>query len=74
MIRAGVGLPGDLWYPHLYEVNKFSGGRTNRKGRWDWGPTVDPPSKGTKPMPSPISVVPEAFFDTILINGGVYPR
>jgi spore coat protein A, manganese oxidase len=67
------GAPGDLWYPHLYEVNKFRGGRTNPKGRWDWGPTVDPPAQGTEPLPWPISVVPEAFFDTILINGGVYP-
>src|SRR5271165_1738260 len=67
------GLPGDLWYPHVYEVNIFSGGRPNPKGRWDWGPTVNPPAQGTKPLPRPASVVPEAFFDTILINGGVYP-
>src|SRR5271157_2266260 len=67
------GLPGDLWYPHVYEVNIFSGGKPNPKGRWDWGPTVTPPAQGTKPLPKPASVVPEAFFDTILINGGVYP-
>ena len=67
------GKPGDLWYPHLYEVNIFSGGKPNPKGRWDWGPTVNPPSQGTKRLPRPVSVVPEAFFDTILINGGVYP-
>lgn len=67
------GKPGDLWYPHVYEVNIFSGGKPNPKGRWDWGPTVNPPAQGTKPLPRPISVVPEAFFDTILINGGVYP-
>ena len=35
------GDPGDLWYPHKYEVNIFSGGIPNPKGRWDWGPTVD---------------------------------
>lgn len=67
------GKPGDLWYPHVYEVNTFRDGRTNPKGRWDWGPTVNPPAQGTKPLPRPASVVPEAFFDTILINGGVYP-
>jgi len=68
------GEPGDLWYPHQYEVNIFSDGRTNPKGRWDWGPTVMPPAEGTKPLPKPASIVPEAFFDTILINGGVYPK
>ena len=67
-------MPGDLWYPHVYEVNIFSGGKPNRKGRWDWGPTVTPPSQGTSPLPKPACIVPEAFFDTILINGGVYPK
>jgi len=67
------GDPGDLWYPHDYEVNVRSGGVPNPKGRWDWGPTVDPPAQGTNPLPR-VSVVPEAFFDTVLINGGVYPK
>jgi len=68
------GEPGDLWYPHSYEVEVFSSGKPNPKGRWDWGPTVTPPSVSTQPLPRPASVVPEAFFDTILINGGVYPQ
>ena len=68
------GGPGDLWYPHDYEVNTFQGGAPNPKGRWDWGPTVNPPSLGTKPLPLPVSAIPEAFFDTIVINGGVYPK
>jgi spore coat protein A len=67
------GNPGDLWYPHAYEANIFSGGIPNPKGRWDWGPTVDPPALGTLPLPT-LSIVPEAFFDTILINGGIYPK
>lgn len=67
------GDPGDLWYPHDYEVNVFQGGAANSKGRWDWGPTVDPPSVGTMPLPQ-VSAIPEAFFDTIVINGGVYPK
>src|SRR5262249_3144235 len=67
------GNPGDLWYPHDYEVNTFSGGIGNPKGRFDWGPTVDPPSVGTQPLPK-VSAIPEAFFDTIVINGGVYPK
>jgi spore coat protein A len=68
------GRPGDLWYPHVYEPNIFSGGVPNPKGRWDWGPTYTPPAHGTSPLPKPACSVPEAFFDTVLINGGVYPK
>ena len=68
------GEPGDLWYPHAYEKEILAGGVPNAKGRWDWGPTCTPPAKGTEPVPTPVSLVPEAFFDTILINGGVYPK
>lgn len=67
------GDPGDLWYPHDYEVNSFRGGNANPRGRWDWGPTSNPPARHTRPLPF-VSVVPEAFFDTIVINGGVYPK
>lgn len=67
------GGPGSLWYPHDYEANILAGGVPNPKGRWDWGPTYTPPAQGTQPLPTPASIVPEAFFDTILINGGVYP-
>jgi spore coat protein A, manganese oxidase len=67
------GNPGDLWYPHKYEANVLRRGRENPEGRWDWGPTVDPPARGTEPLPD-VSIVPEAFFDTILINGGIYPK
>jgi spore coat protein A, manganese oxidase len=68
------GDPGSLWYPHEYEVNTFEGGVANPKGRFDWGPTDGlPPSTGSMPLP-PVSAVPEAFLDTIVINGGVYPK
>jgi spore coat protein A len=67
------GDPGSLWYPHDYEVTTFEGGAENPRGRWDWGPTVDPPSEGTQQLPR-VSAIPEAFFDTIVINGGVYPK
>src|SRR3974377_1164639 len=66
------GAPGDLWYPHVYEPNQTASG-VNPKGRWDWGPFVSPAAHGTLPLPTPASVVPEAFFDTILVNGAVYP-
>jgi spore coat protein A, manganese oxidase len=66
------GDPGSLWYPHDYEVNDFSDG-PNPKGRWDWGTTVDPASEGTQALPR-VSAIPEAFFDTIVINGAPYPK
>jgi spore coat protein A len=66
------GDPGSLWYPHDYEVNDFDGG-PNPKGRWDWGATVQPSSKGTQPLPR-VSAIPEAFLDTIVINGAPYPK
>ena len=67
------GGPGSLWYPHTYEPNDLPGRDPNPTGRWDWGPTVDPPAHGTKPLP-PVSCVPEAYFDTIVINGALYPK
>ena len=65
------GGPGNLWYPHVYEVSTA----TNPKGRWDYGPDAEPPAQlppghGTLPR---VSCVPEAFFDTTLVNGAPYP-
>jgi spore coat protein A len=68
------GDPGDLWYPHDYEVNTFRGEPRTQEAGGTGGPTVDPPSDGTRPLPRPASIVPEAFFDTVVINGGVYPK
>lgn len=67
------GGPGSLWYPHIYESNVLAGDVENADGRWDWGPTADVPAQGTMPLPMPACAIPEAFFDTILVNGGVYP-
>ena len=77
------GKPGDLWYPHIYEPNQTGGMGPNPtcvlnvKGRWDYGPCEIPPAvlpeRSFSKLPRPASIVPEAFFDTILINGGVYP-
>lgn len=68
------GNPGDLWYPHVYEADVLAEEIENPKGRFDWGPTADPPAQGTMPLPTPVSAIPEAFFDTILINGAAYPK
>lgn len=70
---------GDLWYPWKYESpgtgqslpamllnpdGTYPCGPLNGNGRWDWsGPTPPPP----------VSLVAEAFFDTILVNGAPYP-
>jgi spore coat protein A len=77
------GNESDLWYPHVYEPNNIGGTgpnpscAPNPQGRWDYGPCVSPPAVLPGPsfytLPAPASVVAEAFFDTILINGGVYP-
>ena len=77
------GGPGELWYPHIYEPNQVGGKgpnpscAANPTGRWDYGPCANPPAVLPGPsfstLPTPTSVVAEAFFDTILINGGVYP-
>lgn len=68
------GKPGDLWYPRTYEATAFPDGDDNPDGRWDWGPTADPPAQGIMPLPTPVCEIPEAFFDTVVINGGVYPK
>jgi spore coat protein A, manganese oxidase len=77
------GPPGSLWYPHVYEPLEIGGTglnpacSPNPTGRWDYGPCADPkavlPADSFYTLPTPASIVPEAFFDTILVNGGVYP-
>jgi spore coat protein A len=49
---------GSLWYPFQYDTN-----------RWDLGEGNPPPAQ-----PPAISVVPEMFGDTLLVNGTAYPR
>jgi FtsP/CotA-like multicopper oxidase with cupredoxin domain len=77
------GGPGSLWYPHVYEPDDAGGAAPNfphlacaenDSGRWDYGPCEGAtlPNESFYKLPTP-SVVPEAFFDTILVNGGVYP-
>ena len=71
------GQPSDLWFPHIYEPNQSltTPDRLNPTGRWDYGPWFWPPQpvaadKATLPEPS---MVPEAFMDTMLVNGTAYP-
>jgi RHS repeat-associated protein len=63
-ISAGYkwGRVGDLWYPYLYEPD-----------RWELGSDSDPPIQGViAPLPVP-SCVPEFFSDTAIINGAAWP-
>ena len=59
--------PGDLWYPHVYAGPPIPGMKLppacDGTGRWKI-------SGGRPPSPS---LVPEAFFDTNLVNGAPYP-
>ncbi|BDV43759.1 laccase [Geotalea uraniireducens] len=73
------GKYGDLWFPHVYETNQdpnsFDG--TNPVGRWDWGPWFWPIFPAPDPLPTGVygdaSTTPEAFGDTPVINGTLYP-
>lgn len=83
------GKESDLWYPHIYEgetarnfVPDFSTfpplAPNNGTARWSYGPTVSPSNPVAMisppiPLPKPASLVPEAFFDTALVNGAPYP-
>ena len=69
---------GNLWYPHVYIPNQWpdnpdqSG--SNPLGRWDWGPwfwPLWPVAPGV--VPPTVSHVPEAFMDTMMVNGQPYP-
>ena len=70
------GRRGDLFYPYVYEANVNGNGSVNPKGRWDWGPTADPPASpppgGWRTLPG-VSTVPEFYSDTAIVNGVAYP-
>jgi spore coat protein A len=59
------GKAGDLFYPYVYEHD-------GADGRWELGTPSDGFTPATGGLPSPSSV-PEAFFDTPVINGMAYP-
>ena len=76
-----TGLPpaeGSLWFPHVYSPNQWpenpDNSGSNPLGRWDWGPwfwPIWPVAPGL--VPPTVSHVPEAFMDTMLVNGQPYP-
>ncbi|MFB3879681.1 MAG: hypothetical protein ACE149_00385 [Armatimonadota bacterium] len=66
---------GDLWFPHEYIPNENLYDPTGfwYQGRWDYGPWIMPPMFPLNDtLPSP-SHVPEAFMDTMVVNGTAFP-
>ncbi len=66
---------GELWFPHVYEPNEDpnSPDGLNPLGRWDYGPSIWPPTPVANPTLPVVSQVPEAFMDTSIVNGAAYP-
>ncbi|MDQ5988012.1 MAG: hypothetical protein CSYNP_03765 [Syntrophus sp. SKADARSKE-3] len=73
-VPLGMGATGDLWMPHVYEPSQeiTAANGLNPAGRWDYGPWVWPPSPATLALPV-LSITPEAFMDTPVVNGAAYP-
>jgi FtsP/CotA-like multicopper oxidase with cupredoxin domain len=80
--RTKWGAFGSLWFPHVYMPNQNENdpAGTNAMGRYDYGPFFWPifePIHGKLPNGDPgvpnVSLVPEAFMDTPLVNGTAYP-
>jgi FtsP/CotA-like multicopper oxidase with cupredoxin domain len=80
--RTKWGSFGSLWFPHVYMPNQNPNDESgaNAMGRYDYGPlfwpifhpTHDINADGTPAVPN-VSLVPEAFMDTPLVNGTPYP-
>ncbi len=61
VVAPPARVPGSLWYPHLYERN-----------RWRAAGNVNGASAKNPPPPNP-SAIPEFFGDTMLVNGTAFP-
>jgi FtsP/CotA-like multicopper oxidase with cupredoxin domain len=74
---ANWGAGGSLWFPHVYIPNQdpTAPDGTNPYGRWDWGPWFWPPMNPATLLgpPPALSLTPESFMDTPVINGTPYP-
>jgi FtsP/CotA-like multicopper oxidase with cupredoxin domain len=65
---------GALWFPHVYQPNQLpADGMMSDVGRWDYGPWFWPPISVMNPTLPTVSIVPEAFMDTPIVNGKAYP-
>ncbi len=74
------GTEGDLWFPHVYEMNQdpASPDGTNPVGRWDYGPWFWPVFPAPLQLPTgaygDVTTTPEGFMDTMVVNGTAYPK
>lgn len=64
---------GSLWFPHVYVPNQIIGGGMDDKGRWDYAPLFGPPAYAFNEKLPTVSSTPEAFMDTMAVNGTLYP-
>jgi FtsP/CotA-like multicopper oxidase with cupredoxin domain len=72
-IDPAVADEGSLWFPHVYVPNKIDEFSLNPFGRWDFGPFVSPAAQIRNEKLPKTSIVPEAFMDTMVVNGNAYP-
>ncbi|MCL5270043.1 MAG: hypothetical protein M1457_05725, partial [bacterium] len=66
---------GNLWIGHEYLPNEniYNALGYNVMGRWDYGPWINPPMVVmNNTLPSP-TIIPEAFQDTMVVNGTAFP-
>jgi FtsP/CotA-like multicopper oxidase with cupredoxin domain len=66
---------GDFWFPHEYMPNEniFDPTGFNPMGRWDYGPFMIPPMMALNPYPPSPTIIPEAYGDTMIVNGTAFP-
>ena len=71
---AGVA-GGNFWFPHEYlpVQNIFDPTGNTPTGRWDYAAFMQPPMVPMNlTLPSP-TIVPEAYGDTMIVNGTAFP-
>ncbi|MFZ0035484.1 MAG: fibronectin type III domain-containing protein [Sedimentisphaerales bacterium] len=74
-VNAAGKASGALWLPHEYMPieNIFDPTGNTPNGRWDYAPFMIPPMMPTNlTLPSP-TLIPEAFGDTVVVNGCAFP-
>ena len=66
---------GNFWFPHEYMPNEdiFADSGSNPLGRWDYGPWMIPPMPALMDTLPSATIIPEAYGDTLVINGAAFP-
>jgi FtsP/CotA-like multicopper oxidase with cupredoxin domain len=72
--NPGNYVPGDLWFPRVYQPNQLpADGSINPMGRWDYGPWFQPPALIFNSTLPTVSITPESFMDSMIVNGMAFP-